>query len=156
MTFSIYYLEALFCKNWLVYMQVSCGDWFGFGWASNAGDGLDAKWLPRDKQKEQIIVSFIALQAKTSFKGMLDNDTNGKTGAIWMHSFSKKWKDMAERKTSKWQHFFHCFARIDPSAYIFQSVFASFSLCWLFLGLMKQKHEQQGNWNKNFISFMFW
>lgn len=47
-------------------MQVSYADWFGFSWASNAGDGLDAKWLPRDKQKEQIIVSLIALQAKTS------------------------------------------------------------------------------------------
>lgn len=44
--------------------------------------------------------------------------------------------------------------RIDRSGYICQSLFASFSLCLLFLGLMKQKHEQQGRWIKNFMSLM--
>ena len=145
----------------MVYLQVSSTDWFGFSWASNAGDGLDAKWLSRDKQKVRIIVSFIALQTKTSsslgrkkIKGRRNNNTNGKTGEIVMLSFSAKWADKAERTASKRHHFFHWFV----SGYICQGVFGSFSLslCLLFLGLMKQKHEQQGNWNKNFISFMFW
>lgn len=41
-----------------------------------------------------------------------------------------------------------------PENCIFQPLLASFSLCLLVLGLMKQKHEQHGNWNKNFISLI--
>lgn len=101
----------------LGFVQVSCTDWFGFSWTSNAGDGLGSKWFSREKRKEQINCFSYSITSERyhqvleekKIKRTLNNNSNGKTGAFIMLSFIKEWEDKDDRTISKWQHFFHHF-----------------------------------------------
>lgn len=48
-----------------------------------------------------------------------------------------------------------CHSFLSSLASLAASLATSFTFALPFLGFMKQKHEQHGHWNKNFIAFAF-